>query len=68
VWNAVVILRELQERDYSGAECLRLAKEHAVDVILLEMMPDMDGFAVCRALKENPRTRRHSDHHAYRAR
>jgi DNA-binding response OmpR family regulator len=36
----------------SGAECLRLAKQHPPDVILLDlMMPDMDGFAVCRALR-----------------
>src|SRR5438309_12080660 len=41
----------------SGAECLRLAKDSPVDVILLDlMMPEMDGFAVCRALKENPGT------------
>jgi DNA-binding response OmpR family regulator len=41
----------------SGAECLRLVKEHPVDVILLDlMMPDMDGFEVCRALKEDPAT------------
>ena len=41
----------------SGAECLRLAKDYPVDLILLDlMMPDMDGFAVCRALKENPST------------
>ena len=41
----------------SGAECLRLAKDYPVDVILLDlMMPGMDGFAVCRALKENPGT------------
>jgi DNA-binding response OmpR family regulator len=41
----------------SGAECLRLAKDYPVDLILFDlMMPDMDGFAVCRALKENPGT------------
>jgi DNA-binding response OmpR family regulator len=41
----------------SGAECLRLAKQHPVDVILLDlMMPDMDGFAVCRALRQDPST------------
>jgi DNA-binding response OmpR family regulator len=42
----------------SGAECLRiLADAGPVDVILLDlMMPDMDGFAVCRALKRNPVT------------
>src|SRR5271155_3045389 len=41
----------------SGAECLRLVREHPVDVILLDlMMPDMDGFEVCRALKEETNT------------
>src|SRR5271156_1942588 len=41
----------------SGAECLRLARENPVDVILLDlMMPEMDGFQVCRGLKENPGT------------
>jgi len=41
----------------SGAECLRLAGEAPVDIILLDlMMPDMDGFDVCRALKDNPGT------------
>src|SRR5271156_6693696 len=41
----------------SGAECLRLARENPVDVILLDlMMPEMDGFQVCRGLKENPAT------------
>ncbi|MBV8056764.1 MAG: response regulator [Deltaproteobacteria bacterium] len=36
----------------SGTECLSLAKQHLPDVILLDlMMPEMDGFAVCRALK-----------------
>ncbi|MGH7815335.1 MAG: response regulator [Candidatus Binataceae bacterium] len=41
----------------SGAECLKLAKRGKVDVILLDlMMPKMDGFAVLRALKNDPRT------------
>lgn len=41
----------------SGAECLRLVKQHPPDVILLDlMMPDMDGFAVCRALQADPAT------------
>jgi DNA-binding response OmpR family regulator len=36
----------------SGTECLRLVKERQPDVILLDlMMPEMDGFAVCRALR-----------------
>jgi DNA-binding response OmpR family regulator len=37
---------------FSGAECLRLVKERLPEVIVLDlMMPEMDGFAVCRALK-----------------
>ena len=36
----------------SGAACLRIVRENQVDVILLDlMMPEMDGFDVCRALK-----------------
>ncbi|HYA36087.1 MAG TPA: response regulator [Candidatus Binataceae bacterium] len=41
----------------SGFECLRLIRETPVDVILLDlMMPQMDGFQVLRALKNNPDT------------
>ena len=41
----------------SGAECLRLVHEHRIDVILLDlMMPEMDGFQVCRSLKQDPAT------------
>jgi len=41
----------------SGAECLRLAQELEIDVILLDlMMPEMDGFQVCRALKNRAET------------
>jgi two-component system cell cycle response regulator len=41
----------------SGSECLRLLKVPPIDVVLLDlMMPDMDGFTVCRALKANPAT------------
>ncbi len=37
----------------SGEECLRIALAEPVDVILLDvMMPDMDGFAVCQALRD----------------
>jgi DNA-binding response OmpR family regulator len=39
----------------SGADCLRIAQDDdTVDVILLDlMMPQMDGFAVVRALKNS---------------
>jgi DNA-binding response OmpR family regulator len=37
----------------SGAECLAVAKREPVDLILLDvMMPEMDGFAVCAALRD----------------
>ncbi|SUX56219.1 response regulator [Chromobacterium vaccinii] len=42
----------------SGAEALDLAQKHPPDLILLDFsMPDMDGLAVCRELKQSPRTR-----------
>ena len=41
----------------SGTQCLKLVHENEVDVILLDlMMPDMDGFQVVKALKDNPET------------
>lgn len=41
-----------------GKEALEIADRERPDLILLDiMMPVMDGFAVCKALKENERTR-----------
>jgi len=58
-----ILARHVQREGYdaievtSGVECLRILRERAVDVILLDlMMPEMDGFEVCRALKDNPAT------------
>ena len=41
-----------------GATGLALAASHQPDIVLLDvMMPGLDGFAVCRKLKEDPETR-----------
>ena len=41
----------------SGAQCLKLVHENEVDVILLDlMMPEMDGFEVVKALRDDPMT------------
>ncbi|MCO5164455.1 MAG: PleD family two-component system response regulator [Mesorhizobium sp.] len=42
---------------YSGADALDICENGKVDVVLLDvMMPDMDGFEVCRRLKSDPNT------------
>jgi two-component system cell cycle response regulator len=41
----------------SGAQALEICARSECDLILLDvMMPDMDGFEVCRRLKANPKT------------
>ncbi|MDY0075993.1 MAG: hybrid sensor histidine kinase/response regulator [Bacteroidales bacterium] len=41
----------------SGNEALRLVEKNLFDLILLDiMMPEMDGFEVCKILKNNPKT------------
>lgn len=42
---------------YSGAEALAICGEGHIDIVLLDvMMPEMDGFEVCRRLKADTRT------------
>jgi sigma-B regulation protein RsbU (phosphoserine phosphatase) len=42
----------------SGPMALKIAEKQTPDLILLDiMMPDMDGYEVCRRLKENKQTR-----------
>ncbi|MEX6507890.1 PleD family two-component system response regulator [Jiella sp. M17.18] len=39
----------------SGPEALDICRSQPIDLVLLDvMMPDMDGFAVCRAIKADP--------------
>ena len=41
-----------------GAEALKVLGEEDFDLVLLDvMMPEIDGFTVCRRIKEEPRTR-----------
>lgn len=63
--NAVDILQRLLAKEgfavhcaHGGREALAAAATHPIDVILLDvMMPDMDGFRVCEALRQDERTR-----------
>ncbi len=42
---------------YSGDDALAVCERAECDIVLLDvMMPDMDGFEVCRKLKSNPAT------------
>ena len=42
---------------HSGADALEACENGKIDVVLLDiMMPDMDGFEVCRRLKSDPAT------------
>jgi putative two-component system response regulator len=41
----------------NGATALKIVEKQSPDVVLLDiMMPDMDGYEVCRRLKANPAT------------
>jgi len=39
----------------SGRQCLNLAAQHKIDLLLTDLsLPEMDGFAICRAVKALP--------------
>ena len=41
------------EKAYTGADAIRICREYRPDVIVLDvMLPDMDGFEVCKAIRE----------------
>jgi sigma-B regulation protein RsbU (phosphoserine phosphatase) len=57
------VVRGILSPDYkvkaatNGATALKIAEKQPPDIILLDiMMPDMDGYEVCRRLKSNPAT------------
>ncbi len=59
------VLRKVLEDEFivkaavSGSMALKVAEKTLPDLILLDvMMPDLDGYDVCRALKNNPLTHR----------
>ncbi len=60
--NIQVIMNTLKEEGYNfsfatnGKQALELAKLNHFDLILLDiMMPGIDGFEVCKQMKENPK-------------
>ncbi len=62
--SSLLLLRELLQDIATlyfatdGNHALALAREHQPELIVLDIeMPGMDGFAVCKALKNDPATR-----------
>lgn len=62
--NIQVAMNFLKEEDYDlsfatrGQEALSLMQEHDYDLVLLDiMMPEMDGYEVCRIMKKDSRLR-----------
>ena len=57
---ATILRREGHEtlEAHSGTACLTLLEREVVDLVLLDVtMPDVDGFAVCEALRARPALR-----------
>lgn len=61
--NNLAALRQILKDEYAlafarnGEEALRAAEKHRPALILMDVqMPDIDGYEVCRRLKQNPST------------
>lgn len=62
--NLKVVSNFLKEKGYKialaldGQAALKVLDDNKIDLILLDiMMPEMDGFEVCKILKEKPETK-----------
>lgn len=62
--NLTVVSNFLKEKNYKLAlaidvnSAMKILENNKIDLILLDiMMPGMDGFSVCRKLKENSKTK-----------
>lgn len=60
----IILLAELLKKHYqvktanNGIDAINIAKSILPDIILLDiMMPDMDGYEVCKILKDTPETK-----------
>ncbi|PIE86247.1 MAG: hypothetical protein CSA05_01670 [Bacteroidia bacterium] len=63
-YENIVLLENMLLSEYNvktldnGKDALDYVHENLPDLVLLDvMMPDMDGFEVCKQLKENPKTK-----------
>ena len=49
-----------------GAEALKRRASQPPDLIVLDvMLPEMDGFEICKTLRLEPATAKRADHHAH---